>query len=223
MDVAAAWLHQGFFVLGDAPDNFTRTVREELRRALGLQRGALRIGGYPSRQAWRHTVWWREGDQNFVEAQFFAQIAKDYPVLSLGVSVEKGIEISAASGDEAMDRRSWSWPQFVLHAEAILWREMPAVSAKLGQPVSLRVHVSRQEAEMRTFPFFNGQWHERHKGTIEPSDIASYIAEIDQRETSWVEAYFSRDIGPREAEGLSSVAVAEILLAFNGIRECLQR
>ena len=162
MNAEARWLHQGFFVLGDERDNFTRAVRDELKESLGL---ALKIRGYPSRQGlWQHTKWWHEGGPSYSEAQFCAQISKEYPVLSLGVSVEKGIEGGADSEDE-MDRPSWDWPRFVRHAEAIFSVDVPRISTHLGQPVSLRINVWREGAETRAFSWLAGQWYERHKGS----------------------------------------------------------
>lgn len=218
MTADARWLHQGFFVLGDDQANFTRAVRDELQRSLGL---AFRIGGYPNRQAWRHTVWWREGDQNYAEAQFFARISKEYPVLSMGVSVEKGIEGPVETSDEEMDRQTWHWPRFVQHAEDILSSEVRAVSANLGQPISLRIKVWREAAETRAFSLVNGQWYERHRGTVNEADIARYIADLDGRQASWVDAYIAQDLAPRDADRLTTQAASAILLTFDGIRRRL--
>jgi carboxymethylenebutenolidase len=40
---------------------------------------------YPEEQKWKHTVWWRRGRAPYKEAQLFVQIARGYPVLSIGV------------------------------------------------------------------------------------------------------------------------------------------
>lgn len=72
MQAQSSWLHQGFFVLGASP-TFTEAVRGELCRSLNVARGHFSIGGFPAHQGvHRHTVWWREGKDNYSEAQFFA-------------------------------------------------------------------------------------------------------------------------------------------------------
>lgn len=127
MNAEARWLHQEFFVLGDERNNFTRAVRDELKESLGLD---LKIRGYPSRQGlWQHTTWWHEGCPNYSEAQFCARISKEYPVLSLGLSVEKGLE-GAADPEDEMDRDFWDWPRFVRDTEEILSGDVPRVSVK---------------------------------------------------------------------------------------------
>jgi hypothetical protein len=219
MNAEARWLHQGFFVLGDERDNFTRAVRDELKKSLGL---ALKIRGFPSRQGlWQHTKWWHEGGPNYSEAQFCARISKEYPILSLGVSVEKGVEGGADAEDE-MDRASWDWPRFVRDAEEILSGDIPRVSNRLGQPVSLRVHVWREGAETRAFSWLADQWYERHKGTAVSADVARFISDVDSRRASWVAAYLAQDLGPLEADQLSPRSAADILMAFDPIRRRLR-
>lgn len=86
--VSADWLTKGYFVLGD--DGLMRDVRDILERSLRMPKGSLGVRMYPEEQKWKHTVWWRQGRPAYKEAQLFAQIARGYPVLSLGVAVEKG-------------------------------------------------------------------------------------------------------------------------------------
>ena len=219
MNAEARWLHQGFFVLGDERANFTRAVRDELKESLGL---ALKIRGYPSRQGlWQHTKWWHEGGPSYSEAQFCARISKEYPVLSLGLSVEKGIEGGADSEDE-MDRPSWDWPRFVRDAEAIFSDDVPRISTHLGQPVSLRINVWREGAETRAFSWLAGQWYERHKGTAVSADLAGYVSDVDRRRASWVAAYLAQDVAPSEADQLTPRRTADILMAFDSIRRRLR-
>jgi hypothetical protein len=68
--VHSSWLQQGFFVLGN--EGLMPSVREELEGALKLGRGTLHISNYPTATNWKHTYWWREGDIEYAEAQFFA-------------------------------------------------------------------------------------------------------------------------------------------------------
>jgi len=105
---------------------------------------------------------WREGDVDYAEAQFFMQIAH-YPILSLGVSVEKGREDAVATGDKAMDRHSWDWQRFVDHCATILEVDVPASAMNLPQPITLRVQLLPRGAERaglddRSFSLVDGQW-----------------------------------------------------------------
>jgi len=230
MNAQAAWLQKGHFVLGEDQPSFTVATRDELCRATSLSH--LEIVQYPNHPgAWRHSLYWREGEVNYAEAQFFASIAKEYPILSLGVSVEKGLEHASASGDDLMNRKTWDWVRFVKEVQHLASVEVEKVAEKRpGQAVTLRIWARRYDDsanepghETRSFSFFEKQWFKRHGGDSSPSDIAEYVAEIDRREGSWAFASFSHDLGPGEAERLSPLAAAEILLAFDGIRRRLHR
>ena len=111
MTAHALWLRQGHYDFRNQKPSYMQAVRSELSRALGLADHPLRIASWPVGPRWRYTYWWREGKSNYAEAQFFASMAQEYPVLSLGVSVEKGYEgRQRAKGELRMDRRSWDWP-----------------------------------------------------------------------------------------------------------------
>jgi len=229
MNAQAAWLQKGHFVLGEDRPSFTVAVRDELLRGTGLSH--LEIVQFPSQPAWRHSLYWREGEVNYAEAQFFASIAKEYPILSLGVSVEKGLEDASATGDDLMDRRTWDWVRFVKEVEHLASTEVPKLEMKHPrQAVTLRIWTRRYVdsadepgRETGSFSFFEKQWFKRHKGDSSASDIAEYVAEIDRRAGSWAFASFSRDLGPEEAGRLSPLGAAEILLEFDGIRRRLHR
>ncbi|MEM2112278.1 MAG: hypothetical protein QXX08_10465 [Candidatus Bathyarchaeia archaeon] len=92
MDFQCKWLFRGYFEVSDPAGgpSFTQQVRESLNAQ--IVGASFQIASYPVGPAWRHTFWWREGNSEYAEAQFFARIAEEYPVLSVGVSVEKGIE-----------------------------------------------------------------------------------------------------------------------------------
>ena len=110
--VQASWLHKGYFVLRD--DGLMRDVRDILEKSLRLRKGSLSVRMYPEDRAWKHTVWWREAREAFVEAQFFAQIARGYPVLSLGVAVEKGYgSIKVAKTPMKRMSRNWDWHRLI--------------------------------------------------------------------------------------------------------------
>src|SRR6185503_4788218 len=86
--VSPDWLTRGYFVLGN--EGLMRDVRDILERSLRMPKGSLRVRMYPEEQKFKHTVWWREGRAAYMEAQLFAEIARGYPVLSLGIAIEKG-------------------------------------------------------------------------------------------------------------------------------------
>src|SRR5262245_47967491 len=110
MDLQTNWVIRGYFDLGVPPGSepLTKLAQVSLAAALGRH---IRRAAYPVGPAWRYALFWREGDVNFAEAQFFASLSPDYPILSVGVSVEKGLEGTSAGTDEArvMNRSSWDW------------------------------------------------------------------------------------------------------------------
>ena len=79
--VDASWLTKGYFVLRD--DGLMREARDVLEKSLRMPTGSLHVRMFPEEQKWKHTVWWRQGRAPYKEAQFFAQIARGFPVLSL--------------------------------------------------------------------------------------------------------------------------------------------
>ena len=104
-------------------------IRESLCVALGLPANGLEIASYPTGPQFRHTYWWRDHKVDYAEAQFVAAISHVHPVLSLGVSVEKGLEGGTATRPErAMDRRVWDWPRLVDGLSEILLTDVPAVA-----------------------------------------------------------------------------------------------
>ena len=232
MDIQASWLLRGYFDFSkqDPHDRTSRRIRNELCVALGLPKDKLRIANYPVGPAWRHTLWWREGESDYAEAQYFLQIARAYPVLSLGVSVEKGIEASdlptAVAEKQDMDRSSWDWQRLGSAPEAVLENDVPAVASKLHQPVTVRFKVTRQrqvlEDESRTFSFVEGDWFERYRGAAQATEIAAYLVALDQRRDLWVVAHFAVDLSPRAADGLSAAKVAQLLSRFEPIRRRLR-
>ena len=133
------WLRQGYFVLGN--EGLMPAVSRALEQSLQLTKGHFSIHYYPTHMAWRHTYWWREGNDAFAEAQFFAQISKAYPVLSLGAAVEKGYTI-APSGmvvrPEQMMTATWDWHRVLPQLDAVLTEDVPAIAGTLGD-VTLRI------------------------------------------------------------------------------------
>jgi hypothetical protein len=223
-----SWLQQGFFVLGN--EGLMPSVRAHLEQALNVSPGTLRISNYPVATNWKHTYWWREGGLEYAEAQFVAQIAKGYPVLSLGVAIEKGYETSQATTkpQQLMDRQTWDWPRFVEHVEQVLSSDVPAAAAKLAQPVTIRISTKLvvdgegRGWQTRAFSFVDGTWFERYIGGVTAAEIASYVHELDPQKNLWAIVHFARDIGPAETEGLSAQQLAKVLLVFDSIRRRLK-
>lgn len=233
--VHGVWLRQGLFVLSNDRPAVTQLIRAELERGLHLQPGTLHIKGFPVAANWRHTCWWREGHTDYAEAQFFAQIAHDFAVLSLGVSVEKGRERAperpgrpCLGSKQLMDRRSWDWPRLVKHASTVFSTEIAGVAAELQAPINVRIRTrgfgegDATAWATRAFSFLDGHWFERYKGRVEPKTIVEHIRELDRRPDSWAIVHFARDLDPVEANGLSAPAAAAILLAFDSVRRRLR-
>jgi len=223
--VHGSWLRQGFFVLGN--DGLMQLVRDELDRGLGLSHGTLRIRNFPVAANWKHTYWWREGDIEYAEAQFFAQIAQDYAVLSLGLSVEKGYENPRATAEpgKLMDRRTWDWPRLMNHVDALFVTDVVATAEFLQGPVNVRMR-SKQVPEgawrTRTFSFSEGSWFERHVGRVEPEVVSDHVRELDRQQDSWAIIHFAHDLGPIDVDGLSPAQIANTLLGFDSLRRRLR-
>ena len=88
--ISASWLLEGLFDLStqDRTHRTAQEIRRHLCEALGLSE--MEMASYPVGAGWRHVFWWRETKADFAEAQFVAAISGEYPMLSLGISVEKG-------------------------------------------------------------------------------------------------------------------------------------
>jgi hypothetical protein len=147
-------------------------LKANLCAALGLPKDGLRIAYYPVGPQFRHIYWWREGSDDYAEAQFVAAISKDHPVLSLGVSIEKASEDGEAKrAGDAMDRCTWDWPRLVKGLADILSSDVPAAAKALNSSVHMRVWSRpRPKGERvgwhtRAFSFVDDQWFERHAGS----------------------------------------------------------
>ena len=230
MQVMRDWLDHGFFQVTDSRGkSFSQEVRKALAAGLGLSPTDLRLASFPVGPAWRFALWWREGGVDFAEAQFMAAIAGDFPVLSLGVSVEKGLEkLPWLTGESPrrMDRRSWDWPRFLRRAKKILEADVPACSRALRRPVSFRMIVipwdgkkPSLEREIHTFVCDGHEWFERRKGTATSARMLELIHELEQRNDHWVNAHFVCDLAGSDVQGLTAEGVASTLLAFATIRD----
>jgi hypothetical protein len=213
------WLTKGYFVLRD--DGLMRNVRDILARSLRL---SLDVRMYPEEQAWKHTVWWRHGRAPFKEAQFFVQIARGYPVLSLGVAVEKGYRSLkiAKSASKRMDR-TWDWHRLVANADTIVGGDTHSLARRLrAQPLTLRVTVLGKRSGERCYSFAGTNWYERHEGHGSESRIVEHLNEVDGMDDKWAIVHLACDISPAEADGLTARDLASTLIKFNDIRKRLR-
>lgn len=235
MSLRGDWLVRGYFDVADPEggQSATQQVRNQLADRLNQPPSRVRIANYPVGPAWKHTFWWREGDVEYAEAQFFAQIADDYPVLSVGVSVEKGLEdeTCAPAGQRdkyVMNRQSWDWKRLIRLASVVLDADVPACARALSRPLSFRLFLLQYQSgevirrERRTFVFAGERWFERHVGTATPAGITECLQELDQRRDWWVDAHFACDLPPAEADAMSAEAATEILWHFDGLRRRLR-
>ena len=150
MALQANWLLKGYFQVDDQ----MQQIREGLAARLGRPASAVHIAFYPVGPIWKHTYWWREGETKYAEAQFFARIAEEYPVLSVGASVEKGLEDTDAVPSERreaflMDRRTWDWQRLKSRIRDVVKTDVPACASLLARPIELRFSAS-QYARGRT-------------------------------------------------------------------------
>lgn len=228
-----AWLLEGHFDLGRQDPHRTSmiSIKENLCEALGLPADGLRIAFFPTGPQFKHTYWWREGSHDYAEAQFVAAIAKEVPVLSLGVSVEKGVESGAPRRPEqVMNRSVWDWPRLIQALPEIVAVDVPALAASLAAPISLRVRTgidvegeSRRWWSGRAFSFLEDHWCDRHAGRVrvDAEAIVDHVKELDQRLDRWGIVHVVRDFAPKEVDGMTPATAAAILLEFDRIRRRL--
>jgi len=231
--ISAMWLQKGHFDFSrqDSRNTTSLLIRSNLCAVLSLPKDGLEIRRYPVGPQFSHVYWWREGSEDYAEAQFVAAISKDHPVLSLGVSIEKGREDaeSMRAGD-AMDRRSWDWPRLVIGIADILSDEVPAASKALDASVHVRIWTRKRPDNdrsgwyVRAFSFVDDEWFERHAGRVrvDVEAIVDYLRELDGTLDEWAIVHLARDFSPAEVDGMSPSDVASILMRFNGLRRRLR-
>jgi hypothetical protein len=225
MQLQADWALRGYF---DFSNNKTATpskaVRDELAVGLGLPKSALLIRSYPVGPAWRFAFWWREGNADYAEAQFFMGIPADFPLLSIGLSVEKGRESTAARGSELMNRKTWDWPRLVTKGRKILDKDIEDLAAEVQRPINFRITLlpCGDSLADRTFSFVGDKWYARHSGLATTADMASYLKDVDHQRDRWAIAQFSIDLAPTEISDWDTQSIARTLLCFNKIRRKLR-
>jgi hypothetical protein len=195
--------------------------------ATHLDLPTLQIAYYAAGPTWKYTFWWREGNSEYAEAQFFARIAEEYSVLSVGVSIEKGLEDrdAARSAKRLMDRKIWDWERLKNRAKDLLRLDVPACASTLSRPLELRFYTHRYlrgkagPRERRTFVFCEGAWFERHEGGAKPSTILDHVHDLDKRGDYWVNAQFGCDLFLSEVEGMTADAPREYPVEVRSHRE----
>jgi hypothetical protein len=234
VELRADWLFRGYFEVSDPAGgpSATQHIRDGLAVRLGRPPAMVKIANYPVGPAWKHTFWWREGDSDYAEAQFFARIAEEYPILSVGVSVEKGFEDEDAAPSAKletyqMDRRTWDWPRLKSRAEDLITMDVPSCAALVSRPVTFRCYTHRYERGQRTTRerrvfVFDGTWFERHVGGVERSTIIDHVRDLDTRKACWVDAYLGCDLFPNEVEGMKPEVLVDILWSFAAVRRRLR-
>ncbi len=227
--ISASWLLKGYFDLSTQDRNrrTTQEIRRYLCEALGLSE--MEMASYPVGPDWRHVFWWRETKADFAEAQFVAAISDQYPMLSLGISVEKG-RATATKKRPVLDP-TWDWHNLLRRLPQVLTTDVARVAEDLGKPVNLRIKSkpanTPDTAGWKTlaFSFVDERWFQRHVGEVRGDNvdaIADRIRALDSEKDTWVVLTFTRDLSPSEADGLSPEAVADVLLKFNPLRERLR-
>jgi len=229
MELQASWLLQGYFDFAseDARHTPSQAIRDGLASTLGLPAHKLRIRSYPVGPAWRHTFWWREGEADYAEAQFFIQIP-EYPVLTLGLSIEKGREDPAAPPERLLNRNTWDWQPFLTRSETILASAVPAIAASLASPLNLRVRLLprgdvRAPLENRAFSFVGDRWHERRRGLAEVSEIVEYLRGVDSQQDHWAIVHFAIDLAPERVTRSDTDALVRLLSPFDTIRRHIRQ
>jgi hypothetical protein len=217
----AVWVRRGYFdlqsrVRRDA--TFSKLVTDELRKTTSV----TKVAGYPVRAKFRHSLYWREGNVNYAEAQFFATISHQHALLSLGVSVEKGVE--AGTGEQRLNRQTWDWRRVVRLAPELVAVSLPRLAEQLSRPLSLWLLTARgnEERESRTFVFDGGQWFQRYSGGVRPEAITRAITQVDKWGEAWVNLHVGYDLTAEEAGKLDVAAFARRLSAFDGVRRLLR-
>lgn len=222
MDLKAEWLWRGYFDFGahDTRRTVTDEIRTGLCKRLGLKKKDLRRKGFPVGPRHRHIVWWREGTHDYSEAQFVMQIAKSYPVLTLGIHVEKGFEIEEAKDSQRMDRTTWDWQRLVDNLESAANGVKQAYEELEKRPVFWRIHAWRKGDDGRQSNAFCycGEWHHRHHGRGTYKDIGRIIRELDGMKDWLVDVYIGCDFSPADVESMTAGHAAEVLAAFAPLR-----
>jgi len=224
------WLEQGFFRFDSSTNRITPTeeIKKLLADGLRIEESKLHRKSYPVGPAFRHTIWWREGHYDYAEVQFVAQISKHHPILTLGISIEKGYEDSqiACRKSERMDRKGWDWPNLVINCPIIVDNMLPTCAETVRRPISFRISGREHNGNGRSETIYNlidRIWFQRHVGKATSADIPEEIRLLDKNKNWWVNVYIGCDFYPFETDKMDTDYTAQILLAFSPIRRLLRK
>ena len=165
------------------------------------------------------------------EGQFVAAISKLHPVLSLGVSVEKGVTAATASRPEqVMVPNFWDWPRLVGGLSHVLEEDVPSIADAITDPVHVRIRsrdrtITKVRAwQTRAFSFVRGQWFERHVPRVQatPNEIGEHVRTLNDQPDTWVIVHFVRDLSADQADRKSPADIAGMLMQFDGLRRRLR-
>ena len=223
--VDASWLRRGYFVLRD--DGLMRDVRDILEKSLRLRKGSLSVRMFPEeRNKWKHTCWWREQRAPYVEAQLFAQIARGYPVLSLGVAVEKGYRsLKTAKTPAKRMNSTWDWHRLVAHAERIIGSDVKALGKRVKEPLTLRITstpASGGGSKTTAYSFVDGKWYERYEGHGTERKIVQHLKDVNGMHDHWAIVHLACDLSPEQVDRRTAAELAATLVKFNGVRRRLR-
>ena len=225
------WLEQGYFNLESSKRRITHTheIRDHLANLLKMDRASLKRRGYPVHQNFRHTLWWREGEHNFAEAQFAAYMDRSAPMMMLGLTVEKGIESNSPTSGEfdLMDRAIWDWPKFVNVASRIVNEMIPECVKKVGKSAHLGIHAFDQDSKPKNRDYYSctgKEWFRRHEGAVDSGRVVGAINDLDEPDyrNCWVDVYIGCFYSPAEVGEMTTKHAAEILAAFAPVRSVIR-
>lgn len=130
-----------------------------------------------------------------------------FPVLSLGVAVEKGYRSVRVAKDRAKRiDRSWDWHRLITSATTILGPDIRSMASRLPWPVTLRVKRTRLTAEWSTtqaYSFANGNWYERYEGDGAKWRIVEHLNEVDRMHDHWAIVHLACAWPREKADGLT--------------------
>lgn len=155
-------------------------------------------------------------------------------MLSIGVSVEKGLEKSDAApaakrGTYLMSRKTCDWHRLKSRVKEVLREDVPTWASLVSRPLELRFYAHQYARgrigmrERRAFVFRDGAWFERHVGKATEAVIVDHVRDLDKRRDWWVDAYFGSDLFPGEVQGMKPDAFATILANSASIRRRIGR
>ena len=156
-----------------------------------------------------------------------AHIDDACPVLTLGITVEKGIEDPAHVSDpsELMVRGDWDWSNLMETAPEIIETTLPACAKILKRPVFLRCYGSvpgTKEQRRKHYGFVDKRWFRRHEGGVETGSIMEALRTFDSHKNWWVDVFIGCDFSPSEVAEMDTEEAANTLLAFAPLRRMLR-